>query len=103
MATAAAQRVKDFVYEWEGKDRHGKTVRGEIRASGENQIKATLRRQGVLPTKIKKRRTSSGKKIRPKDIALFTRQMATMMKAGVPLLQAFDIVGRGNTNPSLGK
>lgn len=103
MATVAAQRVKDFVFEWEGKDRHGKIVRGEIRASGENQIKATLRRQGVLPTKIKKRRTAGGKKIKPKDIALFTRQMATMMKAGVPLLQAFDIVGRGNTNPSVGK
>ena len=66
-------------------------------------MQATLRRQGVFPTKIKKRRMRSGKKIKPKDIALFTRQMATMMKAGVPLLQAFDIVGRGNTSPSVGK
>ena len=104
MATTAAPRtVKDFVYEWEGKDRHGKVVRGELRASGDNQVQATLRRQGVFATKIKKRRMRSGKKIKPKDIALFTRQMATMMKAGVPLLQAFDIVGRGNTNPSVGK
>ncbi len=103
MVTAAKRDIKDFVYEWEGKDRHGKVVRGEIRASGENQIQATLRRQGVLPVKIKKRRTKSGKRIKPKDIALFTRQMATMMKAGVPLLQSFDIVGRGNANPSVAK
>src|SRR5690606_25466847 len=80
-----------------------KIVRGELRAGGENQVQASLRRQGVLPTRIKKRRMRSGKKIRPKDIALFTRQMATMMKAGVPLLQAFDIVGRGNTNASVTK
>ena len=103
MATAASKDIKEFVFEWEGKDRHGKIVRGEIRAGGENQVQATLRRQGVLPTKIKKRRMRSGKKIKPKDIALFTRQMATMMKAGVPLLQAFDIVGRGNANPSVTK
>lgn len=103
MATAASKGPKDFVFEWEGKDRSGKIIRGELRAVGENQVLATLRRQGVLPTKIKKRRMSSGKKIKPKDIALFTRQMATMMKAGVPLLQAFDIVGRGNANPSVTK
>ena len=104
MATTTVTRtIKDFVYEWEGKDRHGKVVRGELRASGDNQVQSTLRRQGIFATKIRKRRTRSGKKIRPKDIALFTRQMATMMKAGVPLLQAFDIVGRGNTNPSVGK
>ena len=101
--TTATQAIKDFVYEWEGKDRHGKVVRGELRASGDNQVQATLRRQGVFATRIKKRRMRSGKKIKPKDIALFTRQMATMMKAGVPLLQSFDIVGRGNTNPSVGK
>ncbi len=103
MATAASRDIKEFVFEWEGKDRHGKVVRGEVRASGENQVQATLRRQGVFPTKIKKRRMRSGKKIKPKDIALFTRQLATMMKAGVPLLQSFDIVGRGNTNASVTK
>ncbi len=97
--TAAARDIKEFVYEWEGKDRNGKQVRGEVRASGENQVQASLRRQGVFPTKIKKRRMSSGSRIKPKDIAIFTRQLATMMKAGVPLLQAFDIVGRGNPNP----
>jgi type IV pilus assembly protein PilC len=102
MATAKAA-AKDFVFEWEGKDRGGKVVRGELRAIGENQVQAALRRQGVLTTKIKKRRMRSGQKIKPKDIAIFTRQLATMMKAGVPLLQSFDIVGRGNANASVTK
>lgn len=103
MATAASKGIKEFLFEWEGKDRNGKIVRGETRAGGENQIQAMLRRQGVTATKIKKRRTRGGKAIKPKDIALFTRQLATMMKAGVPLLQSFDIVGRGNTNPNVAK
>lgn len=102
MATAAT-KVSEFVFEWEGRDRNGKQVRGETRAAGENQVMASLRRQGVSPTKIKKRRMRSGQKIKPKDIAIFTRQLATMMKAGVPLLQAFDIVGRGNSNASVTK
>lgn len=100
MATAGS-KVKEIVFEWEGKDRNGKQVRGETRAVGENQVTAALRRQGVVPSKIKKRRMSSGKSIKPKDIAIFTRQLATMMKAGVPLLQSFDIVGRGNPNPNV--
>jgi type IV pilus assembly protein PilC len=104
MATAASARnIKESIFEWEGRDRNGKQVRGEMRAAGENQVQASLRRQGVLSTKIKKRKTRSGKSIKPKDIAIFTRQLATMMKAGVPLLQAFDIVGRGNANPNVGK
>jgi type IV pilus assembly protein PilC len=102
MATAAAA-TKEFVFEWEGRDRNGKQVRGETRAGGENQVRASLRRQGVNPTKIKKRRMRSGQKIKPKDISIFTRQLATMMKAGVPLLQSFDIVGRGNANASVTK
>ena len=101
MATAAKKDIKETVYEWEGKDRNGKVVRGEIRAAGENQVMASLRRQGILPSKIKKRRMRSGKSIKTKDLSIFTRQLATMMKAGVPLLQAFDIVGRGNPNPSV--
>jgi len=103
MATATTKDIKEFVFEWEGKDRNGKPVRGEVRAAGENQVQATLRRQGVLVQKVKKRRTASTKRIKPKDIAIFTRQLATMMKAGVPLLQSFDIVGRGNPNPSVNK
>ena len=104
MASSAASRdIREYLFEWEGKDRNGKQVRGEIRASGENQVQASLRRQGVFPTKIKKRRMRSGKRIKPKDLAIFTRQLATMMKAGVPLLQSFDIVGRGNANASVTK
>jgi type IV pilus assembly protein PilC len=103
MATAASRNVKDFVFEWEGRDRNGKQVRGELRAVGENQVMAALRRQGVLPTKVRKRRIRAGRKIKAKDIAIFTRQLATMLKAGVPLLQAFDIVGRGNPNPGMTK
>ena len=103
MANAATGKstAKEFVYEWAGKDRQGKELRGEMRAVGEAQVQASLRRQGIFMTKLKKRSMRSGKKIKPRDIALFTRQMATMMKAGVPLLQSFDIVGRGNPNPSV--
>ncbi len=104
MATAAAARnVKELVFEWEGRDKNGKIVRGEIRAGGEAQVSASLRRQGIQLTKVKKRRISGGRSVKQKDIALFTRQLATMMKAGVPLLQAFDIVGRGAVNPRLTK
>jgi len=100
-ATAAAKGVKDFVFEWEGKDRNGKIVKGELRAGGEAMVSATLRRQGILVNKVKKRRVSGGSAIKQKDIAVFTRQLATMMRAGVPLLQAFEIVARGATNPRL--
>ena len=101
--TAKSKNTKELVFEWEGKDRNGKQVRGETRASGENQVQSMLRRQGVTPIKIKRRRMSAGSSIKPKDMAIFTRQLATMMKAGVPLLQAFDIVGRGNPNPRVTK
>ena len=100
---AGSAQVKEIVYVWEGKDKSGKTVRGELRAGGEAVVNVTLRRQGVMVTKIKKKKYRSGKKITGKDIALFTRQLATMMKAGVPLLQSFDIVGKGHANPSMAK
>jgi len=100
---ASARRVKELVFEWEGKDRNGRIVRGEMRAAGETQVQASLRRQGIFVTKTRKRRMRSGRKIKPRDIAIFTRQLATMMKAGVPLLQSFDIVGRGNPNPGVNK
>jgi type IV pilus assembly protein PilC len=102
MATAlAAKNIRDLVFEWEGKDKNGKIVRGEMRAGGEAMVSASLRRQGILTTKVKKRRMSGGKAIKQKDIAVFTRQLATMMKAGVPLIQSFDIVARGSTNPEM--
>ena len=104
MATAAvAKASKEVIFEWEGKDRNGKIVRGEMRAGGESVVNASLRRQGILVNKVKQRRTSGGKSIKQKDIAIFTRQLATMMKAGVPLLQSFDIVARGSTNPRMTK
>ncbi|KFC72148.1 type II secretion system F family protein [Massilia sp. LC238] len=99
----AAAQVKEAVYAWEGKDKTGKTVRGELRAGGEAIVNVTLRRQGILVTKVKKKAYRSGRKITDKDLTLFTRQLATMMKAGVPLLQAFDIVGKGHANPSMSK
>jgi len=101
--TAAAAKPKDFVFNWEGKDRAGKVLRGELRAPGENVVQATLRRQGILVQKIRKQRIRGGGRVTSKDITLFTRQMATMMKAGVPLLQSFDIVGKGASNPAVGK
>ena len=105
MATAhkAAAPVKESIYAWEGKDKSGKTVRGELRAAGEAIVTVTMRRQGVLVTKVKKKTMRSGRKITDKDISMFTRQLATMMKAGVPLLQSFDIVSKGHSNPSMAK
>jgi len=102
-ATASKSNVREFVFEWEGKDKNGKIVRGEIRAGGEAVVSASLRRQGILVSKVKKRRMGGGRSIKQKDIAIFTRQLATMMRAGVPLLQAFDIVARGSANPRLTK
>src|SRR4030065_1718149 len=104
-ATAAARKadVKEFNFTWTGTDKGTRTVRGEMRASGEAQVNAPLRRQGIRVVEIKKQRTRGGTRITEKDIALFTRQMATMMKSGVPLLQAFDIVGKGHSNPRVTK
>ncbi|NMM26392.1 MAG: type II secretion system F family protein [Glaciimonas sp.] len=101
--SASARPNKDAIFAWEGKDKSGKSMRGELRAGGEAVVSATLRRQGILVTKIKKKNFRSGKRITDKDITLFTRQLATMMKAGVPLLQSFDIVAKGNANPSVSK
>lgn len=106
MATAhkiVSSAPKEIIYAWEGKDKSGKTVRGEMRAGGEAIVNVTLRRQGIMVSKVKKKSFRSGQKITDKDISLFTRQLATMMKAGVPLLQSFDIVGKGHANPSVGK
>ena len=106
MATAAAaarEKPKELSYSWEGKDKSGKVVKGEMRAGGEAVVRATLRRQGIMIDKIKKQKAGSGGRVTEKDVTLFTRQMATMMKAGVPLLQSFDIVGKGHSNPAVGR
>lgn len=106
MATAAAAakiKVKEVSYSWEGKDKNGKVVKGEMRAGGEAVVRATLRRQGILIEKVKQQKKGSGGSVSEKDVTLFTRQLATMMKAGVPLLQSFDIVGKGHSNPAVAR
>jgi len=102
-ANTSQGKAKEFSFSWEGKDKTGKVVRGEMRAGAATLVQATLRRQGILVTKVKKQSMGSGGKVTEKDITLFTRQLATMMKAGVPLLQAFDIVGKGAANAAVGK
>ena len=101
MATTHAP--KEALYAWEGKDRQGKLQKGEMRAGSENIVNAALRRQGILATKIRKRKARGGRSIKSKDLTTFTRQMATMLRAGVPLLQSFDIVARSHPNPSMSR
>ena len=103
MATAVV--AKDTPYSWEGKDRKGNKVRGRILAVNENEVRADLRRQNIVPTKIRKQSSlfSTGGKIQPMDIAIFSRQLATMLAAGIPLVQAFEIVGVGHEKPAMQK
>lgn len=103
MAKASSRGLKEVMYVWEGKNRDGRLVRGEVRAGSPTVVKTTLRRQGILVTKITKQGMGRKKKITDKDITIFTRQLSTMMRSGVPLLQSFDIVGKGHANPSVGK
>ncbi|KTB65632.1 type II secretion system F family protein [Pseudomonas syringae] len=100
----ASKAVKVSIYTWEGLDKKGGKLSGELSGHNPALIKAQLRKQGVNPTKVRKKSTSifgNGKKIKPLDIAFFSRQMATMMKAGVPLLQSFDIISEGAENPNM--
>ncbi len=104
MATVTAsteKRIKEINYSWEGKDKFGKQLKGEMRAAGTVIVTSTLRRQGIKVIKIEKMQSNG--RIIEKDITLFTRQLATMMKSGVPLLQAFDIIGKGHSNRALSK
>jgi type IV pilus assembly protein PilC len=107
MATGALTRprapAREALFLWEGRDKSGRIVRGEMRAGGESVVAASLRRRGVLATKIKKQTFSRGRKITDKDLAIFTRQLSTMLRAGVPLMQCFDIVARGHGNPSMAR
>jgi type IV pilus assembly protein PilC len=103
----AEQAIKQDMFVWEGSDRSGKRLKGEMSGASDSLVKATLRRQGITPLKVKKKPKSllgggaGKKKITPKDIAIFTRQLATMISAGVPLVQSFEIVGRGHENPAM--
>lgn len=102
----AEKALKTSMFVWEGTDKKGARIKGEMGGQNPALVKAQLRKQGINPTKVRKKATSilgAGKKIKPMDIALFTRQMATMMKAGVPLLSAFDIIGEGFDNPNMRK
>lgn len=102
----AEKALKTSAFKWEGKDRRGAAVKGVMNGQNPALVKAQLRKQGINPTKVRKESSLSfgkGKKIKPMDIALFTRQMATMMKAGVPLLQSFDIIAEGFDNPNMRK
>lgn len=102
----AEKALKTSVFSWEGKDKKGAVIKGELSGQNLALVKAQLRKQGINPTKVRKKPVSlfsAGKKIKPLDIALFTRQMATMMKAGVPLLQSFDIISEGFDNPNMRK
>jgi len=101
MATATAQRksdVKEHTFLWEGVDRNNRQVRGESKAATETVVTSNLRRQGIRITKIKRQSFRGGKRVSEKDVTFFTRQLATMLKAGVPLLQSFEIVARGHSN-----
>ncbi|WP_432721931.1 type II secretion system F family protein [Jeongeupia wiesaeckerbachi] len=100
---AKAAAVKEMTFVWEGKDRSGKAIKGEMRAAGEAILKNHLRRQGINVVRIRKQRTRGGRRITDQDITMFTRQLATMLKSGVPLLTSFDIVAKGHSNPSVTK
>jgi type IV pilus assembly protein PilC len=97
--------VQQFPFVWEGTDKKGKRIKGKMLATSEAEVKADLRRQGVVARKIRKETQlfKSGKKVNAEDIALFARQLATMLQAGIPMVQAFDIVGNGHDKPSMQK
>jgi len=100
----AASANKEVTFVWEGTDKKGKRIKGEMKASGDAFVKATLRRQGINVIKVSKQSGFKSKgSVGEKDVTLFTRQLATMMKSGVPLLQAFDIVGKGHSNAAVAK
>jgi type IV pilus assembly protein PilC len=102
-ATSSREKIKEYTFLWEGKDKSGRLIKGDMRAGGEAVVNSTLRRQGVTVLKIKRMRAGMGGKVSDKDITFFTRQLATMLKSGVPLLQAFDIVGKGHSNPAVAR
>ena len=107
VATQTAPRgqreVKTFIFNWEGVDKNNRTMRGDMRAASETVVTSTLRRQGIRVIKVKKLSLRGGGTIKDRDVTFFTRQLSTMMRAGVPLLQSFDIVARGHSNARLSR
>lgn len=100
-SASTANHLDGIVFQWEGTNAQGASASGQIRARGENQARAALRRQGVRPQRVVPQKVLRGRAIRPVDMALFTRQLATMLAAGVPMLQCFEVVARGQTNPRM--
>lgn len=100
-SATAVNKLEGIVFQWEGTNAQGASVSGQIRARGENQARAVLRRQGVKLQRVAPQKGLRGRAIRPVDIALFTRQLATMLAAGLPMLQCFEVVARGQTNPRM--
>jgi type IV pilus assembly protein PilC len=101
MAISATATKKDVQFIWEGKDKRGHKVRGKALAANEQALRADLRRQGVAATRVKTQKKVGGGKVQPQDIAVFARQLATMMSAGIPMVQAFEIIGNGHEKPSM--
>src|ERR1700678_448312 len=101
MAISATARPKETQFLWEGKDKRGHKVRGKALAANEQALRADLRRQGVAATRVKTQSKVGGGKVQPQDIAVFARQLATMMSAGIPMVQAFEIIGNGHEKPSM--
>ena len=103
-ATTAVRLKKDIAFQWEGMDKKGQKIKGRSLAQSEQALRVDLRRQGVAPTRIKKQATQlGGGKVNPGDIAIFSRQLATMMSAGIPMVQAFEIIGNGHEKPAMQK
>ena len=104
-ATASVKAIKrDIPFAWEGRDKRGARIKGKSLAPDENTLRAELRRQGVAPSRIRKQRQGrKGGKVNAADISVFARQLATMLAAGIPLVQAFEIVGNGNDKPAMQK
>src|SRR5215472_4872737 len=104
-ATSAVRTVKrDIPFQWEGRDKRGARIKGKSLAPDESALRAELRRQGIAPSRIRKQRQGrKGGKVNAGDIAVFSRQLATMLAAGIPLVQAFEIVGNGNEKPAMQK
>jgi type IV pilus assembly protein PilC len=105
MAISATAGKKETQFLWEGKDKRGNKVRGKALAANEATLRADLRRQGVAATRVKTQSSAfrSGGKINAMDIAVFSRQLATMMSAGIPMVQAFEIIGNGHEKPAMQK
>src|ERR1700734_2262663 len=103
MAISATASKREIQYVWEGKDKRGHKVRGKALAANEQALRADLRKQGVAATRVKTQSKRGGGKVQPQDIAIFSRQLATMMSAGIPMVQAFEIIGNGHEKPAMQK